>query len=181
MLPVLTEASDSRLYRRLRVDRAGDSLYLVNILPVEEYLKGVVPSEMPASYASEALKSQTVCARSYAFTAIQNPKYSFADLNDSTACQVYMNQNTDPRTDNAVESTAGEVLSFHQQIASAKYFSSSCGSLSSDDDIWTYPDTGQGDSYMTARVGNRTADVVCTFFRSCFCRFYPTSGGRYLS
>ena len=137
---------------RLRIIRNGDSLYLVNILPVEEYLKGVVPSEMPASYAPEALKSQAVCARSYAMTALRNPKYSFADLNDSTSCQVYMNQGTDPRTDNAVEATAGEVLSFHQQIASAKYFSSSCGSLSSDDDIWTYPDTGQGDSYMTARL-----------------------------
>jgi len=137
---------------RLRIIRDGDALYLVNILPVEEYLKGVVPSEMPASYASEALKAQAVCARSYAMTALQNPKYSFADLNDSTSCQVYMNQGTDQRTDNAAEATAGKVLSFHQQIASAKYFSSSCGSLSSADDIWTYPDTGQGEAYMTARL-----------------------------
>lgn len=156
---------------RLRIIRVGDSLYLVNILPVEEYLKGVVPSEMPASYASEALKSQAVCARSYALTAIQNPKYSFADLNDSTACQVYMNQGTDPRTDNAVESTAGEVLSFHQQIASAKYFSSSCGSLSSDDDIWTYPDTGQGDSFMTARLETEPPTVCALSSEDAFIDF----------
>lgn len=137
---------------RLRIIRTGDSLYLVNILPVEEYLKGVVPSEMPASYTSEALKAQAVCARSYAVTALQNPKYTFADLNDSTSCQVYMNQGTDPRTDNAAEATKGEVMFFHQQAASAKYFSSSCGSLSSDDDIWTYPDTGKDNSYMTAKL-----------------------------
>lgn len=48
---------------RLRVIRAGDSLYLVNILPVEEYLKGVVPSEMPASYASEALNPNGLCQK----------------------------------------------------------------------------------------------------------------------
>ena len=141
---------------RLRIVRAGKKLYLINILPVEDYLKGVVPSEMPASYHSEALKAQAVCARSYALAALQHPKYDFADLNDSTSSQVYMNQATDERTDWAVQSTAGEVLTWQQQIATAKYFSTSCGSLSSDVDVWGYPDTTHELSYMTPRLETET-------------------------
>ena len=82
----------------LRIIRTEEMLYLINIISLEDYLKGVVPSEMPASYHSEALKAQAVCARSYAISALQNPKYDFADLNDSTSCQVYMNQVTDGST-----------------------------------------------------------------------------------
>ena len=111
---------------RLQIMRSKDALFLINILPTETYLKGVVPSEMPASYHLEALKAQAVCARSYALSAVKNPKYDFADLNDSTSCQVYMNQGTDTQIDLAVDATACEVLSSRQKIVTAKYFSSSC-------------------------------------------------------
>lgn len=51
--------------------RSKDALFLINILPTETYLKGVVPSEMPAFYHLEALKAQAVCARSYALSAVK--------------------------------------------------------------------------------------------------------------
>ena len=63
-----------------------------------------------------------------------------------------MNQGTDTQTDLAVDATAGEVLSSRQKIETAKYFSSSCGSLSSSDDIWGYPDTASQDTHMTERL-----------------------------
>lgn len=124
---------------RLSVIRSGGSLILVNLLPLEDYLCGVVPGEMPAGYGEEALKAQAVCARSFACLAMQSPKYDFADVNDSTACQVYMNQGTDERCSLAVEATAGQLLVYNDEIVTAKYFSTSCGSLSDSRDIWLYP------------------------------------------
>ena len=72
---------------------AGDGLVLINELPLETYLEGVVPSEMPASYEPEALKAQAVCARSFACRQMESfgyPEYK-AHVNDSTDYQVYGN------------------------------------------------------------------------------------------
>lgn len=156
---------------RLQIMRSKDALFLINILPTETYLKGVVPSEMPASYHLEALKAQAVCARSYALSAVKNPKYDFADLNDSTSCQVYMNQGTDTQTDLAVDATAGEVLSSRQKIVTAKYFSSSCGSLSSSDDIWGYPDTASQDTHMTERLETEPPGIPALSSEEAFRNF----------
>ena len=49
-----------------------EALYLINELPLETYLEGVVPSEMPSSYHQEALKAQAVCARTYAWKQIED-------------------------------------------------------------------------------------------------------------
>ena len=156
---------------RLQIMRSKDALFLINILPTETYLKGVVPSEMPASYHLEALKAQAVCARSYALSAVKNPKYDFADLNDSTSCQVYMNQGTDTQTDLAVDATACEVLSSRQKIVTAKYFSSSCGSLSSSDDIWGYPDTASQDTHMTERLETEPPGIPALSSEEAFRNF----------
>ena len=65
----------------------------VNSVPIESYLRGVVPRESPASWGlagggagANALRAQSVAARSYALT--QN-RYSYAQTCDSSACQVY--------------------------------------------------------------------------------------------
>ena len=136
----------------LKIQRSGGSLLLVNILPLEHYLYGVVPGEMPSDYGSEALKAQAVCARSYAMLSLCSPKYDFADVNDSTACQVYMNQGISESCCEAVDATAGEVLISDGEVVSAKYFSTSCGSMSDSDDIWLYPEEAEALAHIAARL-----------------------------
>ena len=55
-----------------KAERCREALYLINELPLEAYLEGVVPSEMPSSYHQEALKAQAVCARTYAWKQIED-------------------------------------------------------------------------------------------------------------
>lgn len=96
----------------------------INILPVEEYLRSVVPSEMPASWHLDALKAQAVAARSYAINTMSQRKWGNApyDLVSDTRDQVYkgffsLDPSTaavkpliHPRTDEAVATTQGYML-----------------------------------------------------------------------
>lgn len=112
----------------LRKEDAG--LVLINEVPLEEYVKGVLPSEMPAAYPLEALKAQAVCARTYAKMRQENKAYPQYDaaVDDSTACQVYRNLDTAPQGDQAVEETAGEVLQKEDgSFVECYYYSTSCG------------------------------------------------------
>ena len=112
----------------IRKEEAG--LVLINEVALEEYVKGVLPSEMPSSYPLEALKAQAVCARTYARMKQENkvyPQYDAA-VDDSTACQVYRNLETSAQGDLAVEETAGEVLCKEGGgYMDCYYYSTSCG------------------------------------------------------
>ena len=113
----------------LHVYRGDSGLWLVNELGMEEYLCGVVPGEMPSSFAPEALKAQAVCARTYAAIQALGTTYEtyHADVDDTTACQVYLPANENQAATDAVNATAGEVLSYEGRLASVYYFSTSCG------------------------------------------------------
>ncbi|MCI8742012.1 MAG: SpoIID/LytB domain-containing protein [Lachnospiraceae bacterium] len=122
---------------RLELVEAEEGLVLVNELYMEEYLKRVVPSEMPSSYELEALKAQAVCARTYAYMQIQGNTYRQygAHVDDSTNFQVYNNQEPDERSTRAVDETYGKMM-FHQgSPVTAYYFSTSCG-LTADNGVW---------------------------------------------
>ena len=108
---------------------ANGGVAVINEIPFEEYLYGVVPSEMPASYEMEALKCQAVCARSYAYHQMQEMAYSQyqAQVDDSTAFQVYGNSEIQPSVIQAVDETAGQKLWYQGQVAAAYYYSTSCG------------------------------------------------------
>ena len=90
MLSGVERAQGQANYRgRLELVRREDGIVVINELPLEEYLYGVVPGEMPASYPLEALKSQAICARTYAYERLQRaglPEYG-AHVDDSTAFQ----------------------------------------------------------------------------------------------
>ena len=80
---------------------------IVNVLSLKNYLRGVVPNEMPVKFGLEALKAQTVAARNYAVTP-RVKAYDEFDLCDSVACQVYFGANTeDGLSDKAIEETNG--------------------------------------------------------------------------
>ena len=113
----------------LEVTREKQGFRVINQVDLESYLKGVVPSEMPASYEMEALKAQAVCARSYAVRQMQDyayPEYQ-AHVNDSTDYQVYNNSASQQAATEAVQETAGKVLKYNGNIITAYYYSTSCG------------------------------------------------------
>ncbi|MCI9174905.1 MAG: SpoIID/LytB domain-containing protein [Lachnospiraceae bacterium] len=102
---------------------------VVNELSLEQYLYGVVPSEMPSSYEREALCVQAVCARSYACIQLMKGDYAAlgAHVDDSTSYQVYNKQEETPQTNLAVDDTVGEVIKYQGEVAEAYFFSTSCG------------------------------------------------------
>ncbi len=121
----------------LEISREEDKLVLVNELYLEDYLKLVVPSEMPVSYEKEALKAQAVCARTYACRQIQGNacrEYG-AHVDDSTRFQVYNNIASSAASDQAVNETYGKLLMYGDKMAEAFYFSTSCGHTT-DGTIW---------------------------------------------
>ncbi|MGI6070808.1 MAG: SpoIID/LytB domain-containing protein [Blautia sp.] len=114
-----------------------DGLVVINELPLEEYLYGVVPSEMPADYEMEALKAQAVCARTYAWRQFLDEKLAdhHAHVDDSVAFQVYNNIASDERSTQAVDETSGKILCQEGQPIQAYYFSTSSGATSTDE-VW---------------------------------------------
>ena len=114
---------------RLEILDTEEGLVLVNEIELEEYLKKVIPSEMPSSYEKEALKAQAVCARTYAFMQSRSNTYSAygAQIDDSTQFQVYNNVDPDEKTTQAVQETYGKMLYYDGTPITAYYFSTSCG------------------------------------------------------
>lgn len=117
--------------------RTEDGIVLINELPLEEYLYAVVPSEMPASYPSEALKAQAICARTYAYLYILHaglPEMG-AHVDDTTSYQVYHNIAENAATTTAVKETDGMLLTYEGTPARNYYYSTSCG-VGTDAGIW---------------------------------------------
>lgn len=126
------------VYRgELEVKETPKGYLLINQVPVEEYLKSVVPSEMPSGYEMEALKAQAVCARTYAYHQIEMEalKEYGADVDDSVSFQVYNNQPPQERASQAVEETAGEIMTYEGKPITAYFFSTSSGATSTDE-VW---------------------------------------------
>ncbi|EOS24204.1 SpoIID/LytB domain-containing protein [Lachnospiraceae bacterium 3-1] len=118
---------------------------VVNEVSLEQYLYGVVPSEMPASYEREALCVQAVCARSYACIQLMKGDYAAlgAHVDDSTSYQVYNKQEESIETNLAVDDTVGEVIKYQGEVAEAYFFSTSCG-YTGDMGLWNLP---EGEEY----------------------------------
>lgn len=118
---------------RMELFKTAEGIVIINELFLEEYLYAVVPSEMPASYELEALKAQAVCARSYAYNQSRDyayPEYQ-AHVDDSTSFQVYGNSMEKESTIQAVDFTCGEKIWYNNQVATAYYYSTSCGKTAS--------------------------------------------------
>lgn len=122
----------------LEVAVLNEKLVVVNELSLEEYLYGVLPSEMPDSFGIEALKAQAVCARSYACNQLLANRFCAygAHVDDSMNCQVYQNYGETEGSVEAVKGTFGKVLEQDGSCITAYYFSCSYGHTSDSYDIW---------------------------------------------
>ena len=153
VMPDVTEADTVRTwfkgyryYGGFRYERiGGGDLTVVNIVDLETYIKGVVPYEMSSSWPLEALKVQSVCARSYAYINIHSGKHTsyHFDVCNTTDCQAYYGAGTNSssyqateRTDQAVDETAGEYAWYDGQVIEAFYSSSHGGASESVYNVW---------------------------------------------
>ncbi len=124
-------------------------IVMVNEVPMEIYLKYVLPSEMPRNFGAEALKAQAVCARTYAYVHMNNQSYARygANMDDTTSFQAYHNTYRTEETDAAVDATIGEVATCNGELISCYYFSTSPG-VTNDLSSW-----GNGESNYIACAG----------------------------
>jgi stage II sporulation protein D len=100
---------------------------VVNVLPMQDYLKAVVPNELPIRYGYEAVKAQAIAARNYAIHPREKPWPQF-DICDSQYCQAYYGSNTEqPQTTKALEETQGLVALYQGDPILALYSSSHGG------------------------------------------------------
>lgn len=125
----------------MEVRKMPDGYTVVNEVPFEQYLYAVVPSEMPSTFAPEALKAQAVCARSYAYGQLMAADLAAygAHIDDSTSYQVYNKVARTQSTTDAVDATCGQVLTYQGNVVSAYYFSTSMG-YTGTADIWNVDD-----------------------------------------
>lgn len=110
---------DDKEYRgqlEIKHDAKRATLLAINIVNIEEYLMGVMSSEMPKQFPMNALRAQAVLARTYAMKHLGKHKAYGYDLCDTQNCQVYGGVTAESETGNAaVESTMGQVLLYKEK------------------------------------------------------------------
>lgn len=146
-------------------------------LELEEYIIGVVGAEMPASFHSEALKSQAIIARTYALKAMKNNRVltddsktqNYKDINQlksmwGSSYNTYYN-----KIKNAVESTKGIYLTYNGSIIEAVYHSTSNGYTESSINVW-----GNDYSYLTS-VESKYDSINSSFLKETFITYEKIS------
>lgn len=130
-------------YRRT----GGGDLSVINVVDLEDYVKGVLPTEMGGGWPLEALKAQAVCARTYASRTTKHQNAGF-DVCAATHCQMYTGRNaaTDT-TDEAVDRTAGKCLWYGGELIDAVYHACDGGATEDASNVW-----GGGVPYLKGKL-----------------------------
>ncbi|MDT7797702.1 MAG: stage sporulation protein, partial [Actinomycetota bacterium] len=101
--------------------------HTVNVLPLDRYVRGVVPREVPTSWPADAIRAQAVAARTYAAYE-RATATTYYDLCDTSSCQVYGGADAeDPAATAAVRATSGRVVTYQGQPAFTQFSSSNGG------------------------------------------------------
>ena len=115
---------------------------VVNTLSLEDYLKGVVPAEMPSGKPAylEALKAQAVCARTYSLKKMLDRKKQTFDLYADVRDQEYGGRNFEkPLASEALNATRGDILMYHDTLATIFYHSTCGGLIEAVQNVWDSP------------------------------------------
>lgn len=116
---------------------SGNDITVINIVTMEQYVKGVIPYEVSPSWPLEAQKAQAICAKCYACNNKNKHKTLGFDLCNTTDCQVYRGtKNATSVSDLAVDSVQGMYLTYNGNIAMTYYHSNSGGSTENVENIW---------------------------------------------
>ncbi len=119
------------------IRQLSGGLLVVNELPLEQYLRSVVPSEMPSAWPMDALKAQTVAARTFALYKMRHSEHKYYDVCNTTHCQVYDGLGVETKSsDNAVKETYGQVILYHHEPILAAFHADSGGRTENSEDVW---------------------------------------------
>jgi stage II sporulation protein D len=130
----LSGVINGRYRGSLEVRESAHRLMVINRVGLESYLKGVVPSESPASWPAAELQAQAIASRSYAITS--TPQHGF-DLYGDTRSQQYGGYNAETTASNAaVSATLGEIVTYAGKPITTFYFASSGGETESVQDAF---------------------------------------------
>ncbi|MBR1754423.1 SpoIID/LytB domain-containing protein [bacterium] len=131
-------SAKNRWYRGLlMIYNLNGKLVVVNKVDIEDYIRGVVPSEMPASWNIEAHKAQAIAARSYALANLGKRAARGYDLKDTPEDQAYGGASAEKeRTNKAVDDTKEVVLIYDLKIIPAYYSASAGGKTKNSGDVW---------------------------------------------
>lgn len=122
-------------FRYQRLD--GNRLTVVNVVELENYVKGVVPYEMSPSWALEALKAQAVCARTYVLSHLNKHRTYGFDVCTGQECQVYGGVNREnASTAAATEETSGLTIKYDGKYIDAVFSASNGGASESAKNVW---------------------------------------------
>jgi stage II sporulation protein D len=126
---------------KLSIWKGDGGLYLVNTLPLEDYVKGVVLAETGRQWAREALKAQAVIVRTYVLSRASSARRPEYHVTSSVLHQVYKGLNSDVNVDEAVNSTMDEILTYKGKPIVAFYHSTSVGSTEFPENVFgkSYP------------------------------------------
>lgn len=121
--------------------KGDNGLYLINELPLEEYVKDVVAVEVRPDWETEALKAQAVISRTYAVYQKKMNGDSIYHIASSVIHQVYKGNNPDERVAHAVAETSSEILTFNNRPIEAFYHSTCGGRTENPEDVFgkNYP------------------------------------------
>lgn len=156
----VTKFKGEKFYGGFRFERinGGDST-VVNVVNIEDYVKGVIPYEMSPSWPLEALKAQAVAARTYAIRKMRGGSHSKSyhfDICTKTDCQVYHGIGlANATTNQAVEETAGQMAYYNGQLIDAVYSSSHGGASEDVKNVW-----GTDAPYLKGVIDPYEADVA---------------------
>ncbi|MBR4955233.1 MAG: SpoIID/LytB domain-containing protein [Clostridia bacterium] len=116
----------------------GNDVTVINVVTMEQYIKGVIPYEVSPSWPLEAQKAQAICAKCYACNNLNKHASMGFDLCNTTDCQVYRGTYYATAVSNlAVDSVQGMYLTYDGEICMTYYHSNSGGSTENVENIWT--------------------------------------------
>lgn len=134
-------AVNGRKYRGvMEISPADKGVLVVNELPLEDYLVGLINCEISSQWPMEAIKAQAVVARSYAVYQKEARKNSAYHLESTVIDQVYEGcEIEDSRASRGVKETAGEVLTYDNKVIQAFYHSNCGGHTEASENVWGFP------------------------------------------
>jgi stage II sporulation protein D len=153
----------------LVVWQAGRALF-INRVWLEDYLLGVVPGEVPASFPDPVLQAQAILARTFALYRL-NPKGLY-DLCATERCQVYLGRSAEtPRHTQAVYATRSLIVSYNQKPITAVYHADSGGYTAASVEVW-----GNNVPYLVARPDPLAVSPSSSWSRTLRLRIVGSSG-----
>lgn len=150
-----SDGTKHQYFGTVELERRQDGISVINELPLETYLRGVVPHEMPVDFGETALQAQAITARSYAYNQFYANSYCGygAHLADTVASQVYLGADTAELSDAAIEATAGKCLTAGNEVVTTYFYSTSCGYGADAKEVWSANGTFTEESKPYLTVG----------------------------